>query len=353
MRQRQGGISRLFSELIGEFDEAPSLDVTALMHLRWTPNRHAATSLQHRGVRAVPSWIDRKVLYPFAWVGGTRPSMEADLIHHTYYSRRFFSKRRSIPIVSTIHDMIPELFAGTDLYTGSHLSKREYVLSSDLVICVSESTRADLMRLYGEVTGRVVVVPNAVGPGFAPGLPRLPGLPARYGIFVGARGGYKDFALLPRACELLRASGIAMPFVVVGAPFTDRERSLLLRHGVADRFHQMSLSDLELRCAYSNATLLVQTSRYEGFGMTPLEGMASGIPVVIADAASMPEVGGSVARYFVPGDPISLSERIAELLLDDVLRAELGVLGVQQASRFTLRGMAEGTAAAYRSVLNN
>ena len=85
--------------------------------------------------------------------------------------------------------------------------------------------------------------------------------------------------------------------------------------------------------------------------MTPLEAMASGAPTVIANASSMPEVGGDVARYFEPGDAESLAETLEALLTDDTARAELGTRGVERARQFTPRRMAERTVAAYREVL--
>jgi glycosyltransferase involved in cell wall biosynthesis len=111
------------------------------------------------------------------------------------------------------------------------------------------------------------------------------------------------------------------------------------------------LQDPDLARAYANCAVLVQTSRYEGFGMTPLEAMASGAPALISRASSMPEVGGEVARYFEPGDPESLAVELESLLTDGALRRELGRQGVLRAATFTTERMASATAAAYRSVL--
>jgi glycosyltransferase involved in cell wall biosynthesis len=172
-----------------------------------------------------------------------------------------------------------------------------------------------------------------------------------YLLYVGARIGYKNFTLLPRAMQVLRDDGIEIPLVVVGKPLTAEEMKLLDDCGVRDLVTQRAMTDSELKRAYANCTVLVQTSRYEGFGLTPLEGMASGVPVVIANAASMPEVGGSVARYFDPGDAADLATAIAALLGDDDLRVELGARGVERASQFTVAAMAQATAAAYSSIL--
>ena len=139
--------------------------------------------------------------------------------------------------------------------------------------------------------------------------------------------------------------------VVVGKPFTADEQSLIAGEGLSDRIIQLALDDTQLKQAYAHCSLLVQTSSYEGFGLTPLEAMASGAPVVVARASSMPEVGGAVARYFEPGDAESLALTIALVLVDQELTSELRLLGIARAGEFTVRMMAERTAAAYRDVL--
>jgi glycosyltransferase involved in cell wall biosynthesis len=247
--------------------------------------------------------------------------------------------------------MIPEIFAGSDWFTGTHLSKREYVQQSDVIICISQSTRDDLLRIYGDVSAEIFVIPCAVGSSFSPGLDPLPSLPRDYLLYVGGRKGYKDFILLPEAMRQLKDGGIEVPVVVIGPAFTPEESLLFERFGVGDLFHQHSLDDAGLRRAMSNSMLLIQTSRYEGFGMTPLEGMASGIPVVIANSSSMPEVGGNVARYFSPGDAGELAERIAELVISESLRSDLGLLGRARSRLFTAHLMAERTANAYQTLV--
>ena len=352
MRQRSGGISRLFTDLVSEFDKDPELEVEASLSFSWSNNIHAASSLEYRRLRASPDWFPRSVLYGPSWVKGASAPDGVDIVHHTYYSKRFLGGRGGPRQAVTIYDMIPELFAGTAGFTGSHLQKSRYVTECDLIICISESTKSDLLDHFGSIPGQIRVIPLAVQPGFSPSLDPLPGLPTDYLLYVGARSGYKDFALLPRAMQFLRVDGIALPLVVVGQTLTADEVRLLDECGVRDLVVQCAMNDSELKRAYANCTVLVQTSRYEGFGLTPLEGMASGVPVIIANAASMPEVGGSVARYFNPRDSGDLATALAALLADDALRTELGVRGVERASRFTVSAMAAATAAAYKSVLS-
>ena len=263
LRQRTGGISRLFTELVWEFDETPLLGVNVVLPIRRSNNRHAAEQLAYRGVTASPSWLPRGVLYAPWWVTGNRFRERVDIVHHTYYDGRFFKAPTGTRRVITIYDMIPEHFAGTDLSTSSHLKKREYVKAADLVICISEATRQDLLEAYGELEAQVVVIPLSVQKGFGRKHDPLPNLPSVYALYVGARAGYKDFSLLPKAMSRLKHSGMSLPLVVVGSPFTRAERALVHDLGLDASTFQVRLGDEELRRAYANATLLVQTSRYE------------------------------------------------------------------------------------------
>ena len=352
LRQRTGGISRLFTDLIREFDEDGSLGVSAVLPFRITNNALLPAAIPRRGLRTTPEWLPRGLLYGPAWIRGRRIKGEPDVVHHTYYSRRFLGAPPGATQVTTVYDMIPELFAGTKGFTATHLAKRAYVEASDLVICISESTRQDMEQVFGDVAQESVVIPLGVESGFQPGLQPLKGLPHQYLLYVGRRDGYKDFRLLPRALEFLRHEGLDVPLVVVGAPLTTAELTEFRRRGLENAVMQVSLGDEELRRAMSNSTAVVQTSRYEGFGLTPLEGMASGVPVVIAHASSMPEVGGDVAMYFQPGDPISLATAISQVLADEATRADLGRRGVERAAHFSTNAMAKKTAMAYRSIVS-
>ncbi len=93
-------------------------------------------------------------------------------------------------------------------------------------------------------------------------------------------------------------------------------------------------------------------SRYEGFGLPPLEAMACGVPVVVADASSLPEVVGDVGLLFPPGDAAALAAHLERLGKDDELRTTLAAAGRERAATFTWRRAAEQTLSVYESVLS-
>jgi len=90
-----------------------------------------------------------------------------------------------------------------------------------------------------------------------------------------------------------------------------------------------------LRCFYESAVAFVFPSRYEGFGLPPLEAMACGTPVVVSNVSSLPEVVGNAAVMVNPENVFDISRGICDVLLNDELRASLVRRGREQAARFS------------------
>ena len=351
LRQRVGGISKYFADLIQAFDAHPELGVHPEVNFAATNNLHLEQSLEHRGIVTPPSWVPRVALYIPAWLRGDQTSLNSDLVHYTYYSSRFLGHTATAKRAVTIYDMIPEIFKGEPGFTGSHLAKRKYVDSCDLVICISESTKNDMLNAYGGISAEIRVIPLGVSSRFSPTDKTLTGWPSEYILYVGARKGYKDFEVLLRSLVELHNRGLYETLMVVGSPFTRHEIKLIKTLGLSEYVRQHALPDSQLVSAYSNATAFVQTSRYEGFGLPPLEAMACGAPTIIANAASMPEVGADVAVYFEPGEYLDLAIQLEKILTDSDLRSRLKAQGPIHAKRFSVERMARDTAEAYASVL--
>jgi glycosyltransferase involved in cell wall biosynthesis len=347
VRQVRGGVSRYFVELMTYFACVP--DVQLVKPWRWTRNVHALdagiaaklpTSLGER--RAAVRLANRMRL----------PHATPEVVHHTYYDRSYLRLRTTGIRVVTVYDMIPELHPDVFRFGNPHDGKRELVAAADLVLCISRSTRDDLLRVYGPPAGRVVVTPLGVDRSFRPGLRPLAGLPGNYVLFVGDRKQYKDFAVLVEAFAALPSRLRDISLVAVGGgAFDEQEEELLLARRLRDRVRQVTLSDSDLPAAYANAQCFVFPSRYEGFGLPTLEAMAAGCPAVLARSSSHPEVGGDAAAYFPPGDVDALIGCLTELLDEDERRAALAAAAVQHAGRFRWEDTAVATLAAYRESL--
>jgi len=344
--QRRGGISRYFVELMRQFDHDPALGVTVSTPFRRIRNEHLAEAYPGRYKVAPPLGRVRRLLErPF------RPDdPAAELVHLTYYDRAALDAARGLPVVSTVHDMIPELFPHEFPAGNPHLDKEACVGASAGLVCVSETTRRDLLALYGELAGDVVVIPHGVGDEFrTPARPRVR-LPDSYVLYVGRRGGYKDWAVVVDAFAS-GALGAGVSLVCLGGgAFTADERALLTERGVAARTHLLRVPDSDLPGVYAAAAAFAFPSRYEGFGLPVLEAFAAGCPVVVADTDCSREVADDAARYFAAGDADALADALGALLRDDSARDRLVAAGRRRAAGFTWRRTAEATAAFYREV---
>jgi glycosyltransferase involved in cell wall biosynthesis len=108
------------------------------------------------------------------------------------------------------------------------------------------------------------------------------------------------------------------------------------------------VSDAALRALFENALCLVFPSRYEGFGLPPLEAMACGCPVVAARAGAVPEVCGEAALWFDPSRPATLRDALLRLVAEDGLRDSLRAAGLDRARHFTWEAAARALLALVR-----
>jgi glycosyltransferase involved in cell wall biosynthesis len=276
--------------------------------------------------------------------------MNVDIVHNTFYLPHGLAGYPRARRVVTVHDMIPEQMPQTRRRLDFITLKKRYVTSADHVICVSEYTRQDLYRTYGDIKAPVSVVHHGVDPLFMPGAARIEDFPERYVVFVGNRGQYKDADVLMTAFAKLEGHDLSLVFVG-GGQFTAEESRRIRLLGIEDRTIQRALPDALMPAAYGNAVLCAFPSRFEGFGLPALEAMACNTATVLANATSLPEVGGEAARYFTPGEAGELAEVMEELLIDETQREALAQAGLERAKTFSWRASASATANVYRSTL--
>lgn len=277
-----------------------------------------------------------------------------DVVHHTFYLPRGLGGHTGAKRVVTIYDMIPELLPQTRRRMDFLTEKHKYVQRADHVVCISESTRNDLLRIYPDIHVPVTIAYPGVGSQFNPKAPTSPGLPEPYVLHVGNRGSYKDGETLLRAfAQVAKEFSEVTLFLVGGGPLTKSERELSASLGIVDRIVQHLIHDRDMPSVYAQALVTVFPSRYEGFGLPAVEALACGCPLVLADTSSLPEVGGEAAHYFPPGDDLALAEILRSLLGSESLRTSLRSIGFEQAAKFTWHGYAEANARAYQVALES
>jgi glycosyltransferase involved in cell wall biosynthesis len=342
--QRFGGVSKYFVELIRALEDQ-SDDVSVELPYSTVCNEHALDAWPGRFKPA----RGPAQPYPQLVAAGARPRRRpsgVDVVHHTFYNSRFLRDYPGVPKVVTIYDMIPELLGERGRFGNPHMAKREYVRRASAIICISESARDDMLALYGVPDCPVEVVHLGVDPSFATGGARPAGFPERYVLFVGRRGGYKNFAAVARAFEAVAAEDKDVSLVCVGGgPLTAEEISTL--GTAAGRVSQHSLPDADMPGAYANAECFVFPSRYEGFGLPAVEALAAGTPTILARTSSLPEVGGSAASYFEPDDVDGLVHEVRRALALGPARDGVVAAGRRHAAAFTWARTALQTAQVY------
>ena len=349
--QAYGGISRMFAELATAFIEDSTLDVELLPLNAPIINRYVLDSDPVRARLAV-----RDAQHEYRALGRyfmrLQPRRNLDIVHNTFYLPHGLAGYPGARRIVTIHDMIPELVPRTRRRLDFLTLKKRYVGRADHVICVSEATRRDLIRVFPDISAPISVIHHGVDGRFQPGMPRINALPDRYVLFVGNRGQYKDADVLFRAFAALPSTHTDVKLMCVGGgPFTATEVTTLNALGIAARTVQADLSDTDMVAAYNHADIFVFPSRFEGFGMPALEAMACGTATVLTDATSLPEVGGDAAEYFPTGDHVALATIVDALLSDEVRRTELEQRGLRRARQFTWQKAAQQHADVYRAAL--
>ncbi len=358
--QNFGGATRYFYELMSRFCNDPELQVSFPILL--SDNyyiRNCSFAKHWRGGRNV-SFKGKMSAYRLinqAYNRHAIPNMRFDILHPTYYNPYFLKCLKGKPYVITVFDLIHELFPDTLEPNQKTVRKwkQASISKADLLIAISESTKRDLIRIYGLSPSRVFVVPLAasLSQGSSSRTDDMQ-LPSRYVVYVGARSaGYKNFGTLAQAFQIAGKKDKGLSLVCVGGgPFTTYETRLFGRLGISGRVMQMSISDGEMFALYCRARGLVYPSHYEGFGIPLLEAFSCGCPVAASNSSSLPEVGGNACLYFNPNSIDEMAEKIGALVDDRSLRDGLVEKGRLQARRFSWDSTAATTKQIYSKLIS-
>ena len=242
------------------------------------------------------------------------------------------AKRRVVTVHDLTYKRFPELLQKETLDNLEDLMALE-LARADAVVCVSESTRRDLLHYYDLDPQRAIAIHSGLGILAAPDA-SPPALPPRYILFVSTVEPRKNLATLLDAFESLKRRGAYDGALVVVGKIGWKSESLLPRLRGRDVHHLDYVDAPRLSAIYRGAEMFVFPSLYEGFGFPLLEAMAHGVPSLAARSSSLPEIGGDAALYFEPRDTATLASLIERLAGDPALRADLAARGREQAAKF-------------------
>jgi glycosyltransferase involved in cell wall biosynthesis len=263
---------------------------------------------------------------------------------------------RSAAQVVTIHDLDffhhPER-TRAEIRRDYAALARDHALRADAVIVISHFTARQVERHLGVEADRIVVC----SPG-APDWPARIGPPSEgYLLFLGTLEPRKNVGGLLDAYEWLlgsparTASRGAVPELVLAGKTTEDSRPWLERIGrppLAGHVRHIGyVQTSERRAVYEGARLLVQPSFDEGFGLTVLEAMTLGVPVVAADRGALPEVVGDAGPLIDPDDAVDLGAAMRRMIDDEAFAGACAAKGVVRALQFKWERTAEQVYSAY------
>jgi alpha-1,3-rhamnosyl/mannosyltransferase len=369
------GIGRYVYNLARGLAELGPPHTLALLHNPALPNtRHDVAALADTlpirlvATRARPFDATEQAIIPRAL-----RTLRADLYHAPYYARPYFG----LPCrsVTTLYDAIPRLFPAEVAPRARllfDLLTRQAIRASDHILAISASARDDLAAAYGIAVGRVTVTPLAADPRFRPQPPEaiaaaraVYNLPERYILALSSNKPHKNLPALVEAFALVSVRGQGsgdggarpdpwppipdLTLVIAGHwdPRYPEAREAAARLGLGERVRFLpGVAEADLPALLSGAELFAFPSRYEGFGLPPLEALACGAPVLCCDTSSLPEVVGDAALRVQPTTE-AIAAGLTRLLADHELRANLRAAGPRRARLFSWNKTAEATLAVY------
>lgn len=274
-----------------------------------------------------------------------------DVYHPTLY--RSMPMVRARALVATHHDCaherFPQLFANSQQIMRA---KRRLYRRADAILCVSESSRQDLLRFYDIEWAKTRVIYHGLRPlqGSEPAAAELRRqVPGEFVLFVGSRAAYKNFAALLRAFRNTGLDQCMCLLVAGGGALTPQEQAIARELGVERRLRVIpAIDDAQLAEAYRAATLFVYPSLCEGFGFPPLEAMAAGCPALVSNTSSLPEVCRNAPFYFDPESQGSLERGLLTAVHDEAARQQARTRGSQVAALYSWEKCARETLAFYR-----
>jgi glycosyltransferase involved in cell wall biosynthesis len=277
------------------------------------------------------------------------------------------------PYVVTIHDMANLFYEEEASPLRMRLRRyrfRRGLVRANRVIAVSDATRRDIESHMGVPPERIRRVYNAPDPGFQTsdascGDEQRQRIMERYQInypfllYAGNIRRHKNVPRLVEAFAVVRQQLEAHPvyrdlrLVIIGDTISQHPlvRQTVIKSRVEHVVRFLGFVPFEtLRCFYEQAAAFVFPSRYEGFGLPPLEAMACGTPVVASNVSSLPEVVDQAAVLVNPENVFDIARGIQEMLLDESKRAEMIRRGREQAARFSWERTAKQVLEIYKEV---
>ncbi len=354
--QQYGGVARYFNRLAEELllrgeDVGIFAPVYQNKYLTALPKR----AVHGRNVNRYPPKTTKLALFFNHLLA--RPAIKKwcpDVVHETYFARKS-SAPADCPVIITVHDMIHELYDLKATHQDNTAEiKRMAVDRADHIICVSQCTKRDLMRILGVPENKVTVVYHGFEPGqYGADTPGDTVAEEPFILYVGNRSGYKNFSRFMQS--VAQSERLRKDFRVIafgGGKVTKNEQLQIRQLGfVPGQIKQVGGCDAVLAGLYKQASAFVFPSLYEGFGLPPLEAMAHNCPVISSNSSCMPEVIAEAAEFFDPMEVDEMTGAMENVLYSNERSRSLKALGTERLKKFSWGQCCTATQAVYEQVV--
>jgi glycosyltransferase involved in cell wall biosynthesis len=297
--------------------------------------------------------------------------VEGDIYHiidHTNAHVAYWLKKKGKPIIITCHDLVqfvyPEILKGQSRFPVFSMASWQFSVRgmrhADCVVAVSSNTAKDVHKRLDIELEKILVVPNGVEASFQP-LPsqEVTSFRQKYRRFpeeicllnVGSTHQRKNIITVLKVLKTLKDQGLSVRLWRLGGKFMAEQAAFIKKHNLDQDILDFGTADKNILIQlYNAADVLLAPSLYEGFGLTVLEAMACGLPVITSNVSSIPEVVDNAAVLVEPMDIQAMSESVVRLKQDSIYSQKLISQGFVRAKQLTWKKSAEHLVSIYEQL---
>ena len=268
--------------------------------------------------------------------------LKPNILHFTFYNN-FLIPYIKTPYILTVYDLIHEKMRVKQKY----FKKSELIKKARHIICISKQTKKDLIKFYKVKNKKISII----YPGVEPAIKYKNKIKKNYILFVGSRESYKNFNNFINAYSKSKYLLENFKVVCFGIEkFNNSENKLIKKLKITGQIFFKTGNDLELDKYYRKSSLFITTSLLEGFGLTPLEAMRCGCPVLCNDIPIFREILSSSCAYVDAKNVNNIKNKMEKILKSKIIQKKLSEKGYKRIKKFSWDKCTSETVKIYRQI---
>ena len=345
LHQKVGGVSKYISELNKTFvkHKVSSTILAPITINHYLVNKK--NSIHFFKIKKIPKFCRKfffllNDLFTFIYIHFNKP----DILHFSYYNKSLI-KFLNIPYVVTVYDLIHEKMN----FDQNQFDKKELLQNASHIICISEETKKDLIKIYKINQKKITVIYLGVANVKFKKIKKKD----KYILHVGSRTRYKNFDNLIKAFS--KSEYLVKNYKIIcfgGGSFNNYETKIFEKLKITDCIKYRKGDDIQLSNLYKKASLYVSLSMHEGFGLTLLEAMKLKCPVLCSDILVFKEIYKKSCAYVNAQNINSIKNGIENVLKSRDKQKKLILNSNQIITKLTLDNCALKTIKVYKKILN-